>query len=49
MLDDEPLTEDEQELPKRLAVLARSEAEESIHKHNAYAERTASLGELRER
>lgn len=30
-------------------VLARSEAEESIHKHNAYAERAATLGELRGR
>ena len=36
-------------LPDDTLVLARSEAEESIHKHNAYAERTASLGELRER
>ena len=34
-------------LPDDTVVLARSEAEESIHKHNAYAERTARLGELR--
>ncbi|HVM44305.1 MAG TPA: GTP cyclohydrolase MptA [Candidatus Thermoplasmatota archaeon] len=35
-------------LPDDTVVLARSEAEESIHKHNAYAERTAILAELRE-
>jgi GTP cyclohydrolase-4 len=34
-------------LPDDTVVLARSEAEESIHKHNAFAERTATLGELR--
>ncbi|HET6403395.1 MAG TPA: GTP cyclohydrolase MptA [Candidatus Thermoplasmatota archaeon] len=34
-------------LPDDTVVLARSEAEESIHKHNAYAERTALLSELR--
>ena len=35
-------------LPADSVVVARSEAEESIHKHNAYAERTATLSELRE-
>ena len=34
-------------LPDDTLVMARSEAEESIHKHNAFAERTATLGELR--
>lgn len=28
-------------------VVVKSESEESIHKHNAYAERTATMGELR--
>jgi GTP cyclohydrolase IV len=35
------------QLPDDVVILARSEAEESIHKHNAFAERTATLGELR--
>ena len=35
-------------LPDDTLVVARSEAEESIHKHNAFAERTTTLGELRE-
>ena len=34
-------------LGKDARVFVSSEAEESIHKHNAYAERTATLGELR--
>lgn len=34
-------------LPDETLVIARSEAEESIHKHNAFAERAATLGELR--
>ena len=34
-------------LPDDVLVVARSEAEESIHKHNAFAERAATLGELR--
>lgn len=34
-------------LPDDTLVVARSEAEESIHKHNAYAERTTTLGELK--
>lgn len=29
-------------------IVVKSESEESIHKHNAYAERTATMGELRE-
>ncbi|MFA5860694.1 MAG: GTP cyclohydrolase MptA [Candidatus Thermoplasmatota archaeon] len=35
------------QLPDDTVLVARSEAEESIHKHNAYAERTTTLGELR--
>jgi len=34
-------------LPDDVVVIARSESEESIHKHNAYAERVTTLGELR--
>jgi GTP cyclohydrolase-4 len=35
-------------LPDDVEVVAASESEESIHKHNAFAERTATLGDLRE-
>jgi GTP cyclohydrolase-4 len=34
-------------LPDDVEVFVKSESEESIHKHNAYAERTATMGELR--
>jgi GTP cyclohydrolase-4 len=34
-------------LPDETIVIACSESEESIHKHNAYAERVTTLGELR--
>ncbi len=34
-------------LPDEVQITARSESEESIHKHNAFAERVTSLGELR--
>lgn len=34
-------------LPDDTVISVRSESEESIHKHNAYAERTATLGELK--
>lgn len=34
-------------LPDEVLVIACSESEESIHKHNAYAERITTLGELR--
>ena len=34
-------------LPDDVMVIARSESEESIHKHNAFAERATTLGELR--
>jgi GTP cyclohydrolase-4 len=34
-------------LPDEVMVIARSESEESIHKHNAFAERVTTLGELR--
>ena len=36
-----------QHLPDQVMVIARSESEESIHKHNAFAERVTTLGELR--
>jgi GTP cyclohydrolase-4 len=36
------------ELPDDVLVTVRSESEESIHKHNAFAERVTTLGELRE-
>jgi GTP cyclohydrolase IV len=35
------------ELPDDVLVTVRSESEESIHKHNAFAERVSRLGELR--
>ncbi len=35
-------------LPNDVIVVVRSESEESIHKHNAFAERITTLGELRE-
>ncbi len=35
-------------LPDDVLVTVRSESEESIHKHNAFAERVTTLGELRE-
>lgn len=34
-------------LPDETMITARSESEESIHKHNAFAERVTTLGELR--
>ena len=34
-------------LPNSVIVSVKSESEESIHKHNAFAERTTTLGELR--
>jgi GTP cyclohydrolase-4 len=34
-------------LPDDVAVAVKSESEESIHKHNAFAERVTSLGDLR--
>jgi GTP cyclohydrolase-4 len=36
------------DLPDEVVVTARSESQESIHKHNAFAERVTTLGELRE-
>jgi GTP cyclohydrolase IV len=36
------------QLPDNVEVFVKSESEESIHKHNAYAERTACMEELRE-
>lgn len=36
-------------LPDDVTVTARSESEESIHKHNAFAERVTTLGELRDK
>ncbi len=35
------------DLPNEVVVTVRSESEESIHKHNAFAERVTTLGELR--
>ena len=35
------------DLPSNFIVIAKSESLESIHKHNAYAERVTTLGELR--
>ena len=35
------------DLPDEVCVTVKSESEESIHKHNAFAERVTSLGELR--
>jgi GTP cyclohydrolase-4 len=35
------------DLPDDVLVIVRSESEESIHKHNAFAERITTLGELR--
>ena len=35
------------DFPDDVVVIARSESEESIHKHNAFAERVTTLGELR--
>jgi GTP cyclohydrolase IV len=35
-------------LPDEVMITVRSESEESIHKHNAFAERVTTLGELRE-
>jgi len=35
------------DLPDDIVVIARSESLESIHKHNAFAERKTTIGELR--
>ena len=37
------------DLPDSVKLTVRSESEESIHKHNAFAERTATLGDLRQK
>ena len=36
------------DMPDETMITVRSESEESIHKHNAFAERRATVGELRE-
>lgn len=41
------LLERYQDMPDSVHVTVRSESEESIHKHNAFAERVTTLGELR--
>jgi GTP cyclohydrolase-4 len=41
------ILQDYQKLPDDVLVITRSESEESIHKHNAFAERITTLGELR--
>jgi GTP cyclohydrolase-4 len=38
-----------EDMPDDVQITVRSESEESIHKHNAFAERVTSLGELRVR
>ena len=43
----ESVVERYRELPDNVEIKVKSESEESIHKHNAFAERTASMGELR--
>lgn len=42
------ITERYPDLPDNTAITVKSESEESIHKHNAFAERTATFRELRE-
>lgn len=42
------VTHNYKELPDDVEVQVISDSQESIHKHNAYAERTATMGELRE-
>ncbi|MDR1690378.1 MAG: GTP cyclohydrolase, FolE2/MptA family, partial [Candidatus Methanoplasma sp.] len=44
----ESIVERYADLPDDVEVMVKSESEESIHKHNAFAERTATMGELRE-
>jgi len=41
------IVEEFNDLPDDVLLTVRSESEESIHKHNAFAERQTSLGELR--
>ncbi|MCK5547847.1 MAG: GTP cyclohydrolase I FolE2, partial [Thermoplasmata archaeon] len=41
------LTQKYKHMPDDVIISAKSESEESIHKHNAFAERTTTLGELR--
>ena len=43
----ESVVERYKELPDDAEITVKSESEESIHKHNAFAERTATMGELR--
>ncbi len=42
------ILENYRDFPDYTKVSVKSESEESIHKHNAFAERTTTLGELRE-
>ncbi|MDR0309924.1 MAG: GTP cyclohydrolase MptA [Candidatus Methanoplasma sp.] len=44
----ESVVEKYEALPGSVEITVKSESEESIHKHNAFAERTATIGELRE-
>ena len=37
------------DIPDDTKITVRSESEESIHKHNAFAERTTTMGELRKK
>jgi GTP cyclohydrolase-4 len=43
----ESIVEKYTKLPDNVEITVKSESEESIHKHNAFAERTTTLGELR--
>ncbi len=36
-----------QDMPDNVKIMAKSESQESIHKHNAFAERVTTLGELK--
>ena len=42
------MVENYPELPDDAEIMVRSESEESIHKHNAFAQREATMGELKE-
>ena len=37
------------DIPDDTKITVRSESEESIHKHNAFAERSTTMGELRKK
>jgi GTP cyclohydrolase-4 len=43
----ESIVERYSKLPDDVEITVKSESEESIHKHNAFAERTTTMGELK--